>query len=312
MNPPSPPPSDPFSQPCPACGGTAASLLYHLPGGDYKKCASCGLVRVDPPPSFEQMSDRAELWAGAYHASPEKVKQVYSANFQKVAYGDFLALAHFYRQAGRLLDVGCSIGGFLEAAQKAGWEAHGLDISPAVSVALQHGLRAYRARLEDADFPGAYFDVITLFEVIEHIADLDSLLKKLAELLRPGGGLLIVTPNLASISSRLLRARWPAVEPQDHLTLFTPSTLNGLLQRYHFTPTSISTIDINLSSLRPVLSSQASLRDRQRAQKERRRFINVFINTPVLLFSRKIANYFLNLTRLGERLVVLAEHRPPS
>jgi 2-polyprenyl-3-methyl-5-hydroxy-6-metoxy-1,4-benzoquinol methylase len=309
---PSPPPSDPLSQPCPACGGTAAALLYSLPGGDYKKCASCGLVRVDPPPSFEQMSTRAELWAGAFHASPEKVKQVYSANFQKVAYGNFLELTRPYRQAGRLLDVGCSIGGFLDTAQKAGWEAHGLDISPAVAVAIQHGLRARRARPEDTDFPGAYFDVITLFEVIEHIPDLDSLMRKLAVLLRPGGGLLIVTPNLASISSRLLRSRWPAVEPQDHLTLFTPSTLNALLRRYRFSPAGMSTRDINLASLKPVLGKQASLKDRQRLQKERRRFINAFVNSPVLLFSQKIANYFLNLTRLGERLVVLAERRPPS
>jgi SAM-dependent methyltransferase len=75
------------------------------------------------------MLARAEFWSKEHHQSAEKIAAHYSAAFQRVAFSDFLRRFEVYRQQGRILDLGCGIGGFIHAEQQAGWEAYGVDIS---------------------------------------------------------------------------------------------------------------------------------------------------------------------------------------
>jgi 2-polyprenyl-3-methyl-5-hydroxy-6-metoxy-1,4-benzoquinol methylase len=253
------------------------------------------------------MNTRAELWAGLHHQNPLKIDQHYSEAFQKIAFGDFLRILRPYRQTGQLLDVGCSIGGFLSAANRAGWVEHGIDISPSVDVARQAGLRVERGRLEEVDFPPAAFDVITMIDVIEHINHLDGLMKRIRTLLRPHGALLVVTPNLTSLNSRLLRQRWTAIEPDDHLVLFTPHTLARLFGQYGFSLKKVSTYDANPLELKVIFSPQKDIQRRVEGQKSNRRLIGSLMRSRTLQTARRLANQVLDDTKLGERLIALAE-----
>jgi 2-polyprenyl-3-methyl-5-hydroxy-6-metoxy-1,4-benzoquinol methylase len=132
----------------------------------------------------------------------------------------------------RLLEVGCSTGLALQLAAQRGRQISGLDVNEhAVEVAKQR-LPSADIRvgaIEEADWPAQHFDAIAMFDVIEHLERPDTALKQLAELLRVGGRLLIVTPNAASLSARLMRRRWPHLL-RDHLHVLTPHAITNLIR----------------------------------------------------------------------------------
>jgi 2-polyprenyl-3-methyl-5-hydroxy-6-metoxy-1,4-benzoquinol methylase len=295
------------SSPCQLCGSGNSRVYYYLPAGVYKKCKNCGLVAVDPHPNFDKMLSEAIFWANSHHTSPEKVAQHYDRNFQEIAFKDFLDMANQYKQSGRLLDVGCGIGGFVDAAQNAGWDAYGTDISPSIRIPQERGLKVFQGQIGDLDLPDQYFDVITLFDVIEHISDLSILMADIHRFLRPSGGLFVVTPNLDSIPARLLGSKWSAIEPQDHITLFTPTTLSKFLIKHNFTPVQIITRDINWLGLKYAFTSPPSLEERKRRQKENRRLIGNIVRNPFLINARRLVNFFFAYTQLGEKLIVEAK-----
>jgi 2-polyprenyl-3-methyl-5-hydroxy-6-metoxy-1,4-benzoquinol methylase len=145
---------------------------------------------------------------------------------------------------GRLLDVGCAGGelGALLAAR--GWSVHGAEAEPALVQAAQaRGVDARAVDLEGAalPWPAAAFDAVVAAEVIEHVVDTDRLLAEMGRVLRPGGALVITTPNLASLENRLrlLLGRYPmwmdvGVEGAGHLRYYTPRMLRRQLGRHGF------------------------------------------------------------------------------
>jgi 2-polyprenyl-3-methyl-5-hydroxy-6-metoxy-1,4-benzoquinol methylase len=133
---------------------------------------------------------------------------------------------------GRVLDVGCAAGFFLDEARKRGWTANGVDISAfAVRYAeAQLGYAVQEARIGETDFPAGLFDLITFWDVLEHVPDPAADLKRAALLLRPGGILSLTTPDLGSLPARLTSARWIGYKlSQEHIYHFTQEHLRQLL-----------------------------------------------------------------------------------
>jgi len=126
-----------------------------------------------------------------------------------------------------LLDVGCAHGFMLDAATRQGYIPSGLEISPAGDAARQRGFNVVPARLEDGPFPSESFDVVTMIDVIEHLADPRSALKSVRAMLKPGGLVFVVTPDISSVSARILRSAWPHYLPE-HLIYYSSSSLSKL------------------------------------------------------------------------------------
>jgi 2-polyprenyl-3-methyl-5-hydroxy-6-metoxy-1,4-benzoquinol methylase len=145
---------------------------------------------------------------------------------------------HLHRASGtppRILDVGCGDGAFLRVMQNAGWIVRGIDPDPAaVAVARKSGVQVAEGDLSAAEFPDGHFDAITLSHVIEHMHDPRGALEVCHRLLRPGGVLSIVTPNVASLGHALFGRDWIGLEPPRHLVLFTPSALTSAVQAAGF------------------------------------------------------------------------------
>src|SRR5439155_6595773 len=119
-----------------------------------------------------------------------------------------------YGRKGRLLDVGCALGDFLMEAKDAGWDVEGVEISHyAAQRARARGLRVTAGRLEELDLPAASFDVITLYDAIEHLTDPVATLAAVHRLLVPGGLLHLVTPYVGRVQARLLGRHWSHYKP---------------------------------------------------------------------------------------------------
>ncbi len=130
---------------------------------------------------------------------------------------------------GRLLDVGCGSGRFLTLMRDAGWEVQGVEPDP-VSAQIardRHGIPVTAGTLPQAAFPDRSFDAITMNHVIEHVADPLALLAECRRVLRPGGNVVVVTPNVRSFGHRKFKDCWRGLEPPRHLCLFSMQSLGA-------------------------------------------------------------------------------------
>ncbi len=166
-------------------------------------------------------------------------------------------------RSGRLLDVGCGLGYFVKSVSEVpSWEAYGYEISkPAVEFA-QRRLRLDKVRhgrVEDSGFAQESFDIITLWDVIEHVPDPDPFLSYLFSILKPNGMLFIHTPNVQiqlpkAKLKRLIVGMKPRVhylEAKDHLNIYSMNTIATVLHRNGFE-------NIEFVHLRPIQSVSGS------------------------------------------------------
>ncbi len=134
---------------------------------------------------------------------------------------------------GRLLDVGCATGIFLELARDRGWEVKGVEPSSwAVSVARSKKLDVVQGDFEQVEFT-SLFDVITMIDLIEHVANPMSLVEKAKKVLKPGGLLVVVTPDIDSFAARIMGRWWWHLRPP-HLCFFSRRSLNYLASKVGF------------------------------------------------------------------------------
>jgi SAM-dependent methyltransferase len=121
----------------------------------------------------------------------------------------------------------------LEAARNRGFEAAGVEISPAASAARGRGFTVYDRPLEEVNLPGSTFDVITAIDVIEHLSDIKKFMAESFRILKPGGVLLIVTPDVGSSAAKIMKRAWPHYK-EEHIFYFSKRSLEVLLQRSGF------------------------------------------------------------------------------
>lgn len=131
---------------------------------------------------------------------------------------------------GRVLDVGCGAGNELILLNRLGWRAEGLDPDPAaVAAATRAGLTVAQGDLLAAGYEENAFDAVTMSHVVEHLPDPVAHLRAARRLLRPGGRLVVITPNAASWGHRIYGPDWRGLEPPRHLQIFSlPSLVRTL------------------------------------------------------------------------------------
>lgn len=216
-----------MSAPCPLCG--AESRRHCSKGGfTFVRCRACGLTRVEPLPSPEEIEayyrrgyDQFRYSFATPDAAPPERKM------------EELDILERYGVRGALLDVGSAHGHFMENAARHGWRAEGVEPQEkARNDALRRFGRRVYAALEDA--PRGAYDAVTMWHVIEHIADPEAFLRAAGERLRPGGVLALATPNIDSLVARATGESWGWLSPPDHLFLYSPRTLPRLLERNGF------------------------------------------------------------------------------
>jgi SAM-dependent methyltransferase len=218
---------------CALCGGTNWRIVKQAGGTCVVRCA-CDLVFVTPMPSRDVI---AQTYNHAYYSAWEKQA---SARW-KIWDRRMKLVTSLCPVPGRLLDVGCGDGMFLKTAKALGWEVTGTELSPC-SADAGSGLDVLRGEVWEVELPEAFFDVVTGWHVIEHVCDPRRVLAELYRVLRPGGWLVLATPNLHDYLFRAayLMARLkppPLYEPDErelHLFHFSSATLAKLVSSAGF------------------------------------------------------------------------------
>lgn len=198
-------------------------------GGDYVRCRRCATVFADPRPSDAVLVSRLDEFApDTTGDTPDALEAMIDGERWKLDLVEPAAPA-----PGRLLDVGCGSGAFVAAAARAGYDAEGHDLAPkvAAAAAARWSLPVHGGELRDlaAERAGAY-DVVTLWDALEHAVSPPALLADVARLLAPGGRVVVLSPNSNGVSARTRRGRWWAFGPNDHLVLFSGDALTGALR----------------------------------------------------------------------------------
>jgi len=136
----------------------------------------------------------------------------------------------------RVLDVGCGSGVLLARMKALGWDAEGVELDPdGVKAARGRGVGVRQGTLEQQAFPDNTFDAVHSAHVIEHVYDPVGLLRECHRILKPGGTLVILTPNIESWGHRKFGASWLNLDPPRHLVLFSTRTLSRSASQAGFT-----------------------------------------------------------------------------
>lgn len=197
------------------------------------KCECCGVASIDPLPDFDKI-------AGEYKSEYYKK----DALTLKSVLEDDIPLLRLQRKSrieplkpsGRLLDIGCGGGGFLKSLDGARWERHGVDISErAVAPALRDkDIKIKTGGLTKETYPEGYFDVITLWHVLEHLLDPAAQLDIIRKILKKGGLLVIAVPNIESLEAKLCGKYWYHLDIPRHVYHYSPRGIEAILKQQGF------------------------------------------------------------------------------
>lgn len=202
------------------------------------KCFNCGLFRTqldtNSRRSLHSYYDKNYFRGGndrAGYANYQKDEHIVLANSN--GYLDQICL---YQQGGNLLDIGCATGIFMQAAEARGFTGYGIDVSNyAINIASKKFFsRVKLGQLGSARLPHHYFDVITLFDVFEHLANPGQNLQICRQLLKKNGILVINTGDSNSLLAKLEGKGWHYFIPPQHLFFYSKANLLKLLDNYHF------------------------------------------------------------------------------
>jgi 2-polyprenyl-3-methyl-5-hydroxy-6-metoxy-1,4-benzoquinol methylase len=225
--------------PCVICGGTRTTHLYTKFELETARCDGCGLVYANPRGAESiilSRYDAAYFW-NEYLPAAGAPGGTIDLPFLDSRHRPMLDLIRRHAPMGRrLLDVGCGAGLFLKAAERAGWEVGGVELSAegATFARERLGLDVRAERAEAMSFPAGSFDVAVMSEVIEHMFDPRAVVNAVARALKPGGLIAITTPNFDALSRHALGADWAVLAPMEHMYYFTERTLGRLLESCGF------------------------------------------------------------------------------
>jgi 2-polyprenyl-3-methyl-5-hydroxy-6-metoxy-1,4-benzoquinol methylase len=235
---------------CPVCNSTASSTELEKFGTKILHCANCSLRYSGQVPN-----DTTDIYSDELYLT-ESLEITHSTReYRKVRFGqeriEVLKKHMPPGKSGKLLDIGCGTGWFLEVARDAGFEIHGQEIGKSYAnwTAQYVKCPVYSVPVHEIPDAGTY-DVITLFDLIEHITDPVSFIKQCVKLLAPGGLLFILTPNFDSLAISIMREHSSLVLPAEHVVYFTRQSITRLMNQCGLQLEYYATCGIDLGDLR--------------------------------------------------------------
>lgn len=218
---------------CPLCGGNTG-LWGKKNSHNLFCCFSCGLIFVYPSPDPQTLYNQ-DYFSGATkgfgYVDYDADKEPMVSTFNK-----YLDLIKKYgKETGHIFDIGAATGFFLRLARDRGYSVSGVEMSDyAANLARKADIDVSTGDLLSLAIPGDSFDIVTMLDVLEHMADPFTELMEVKRVLKPGGLLVVNSPNGQSFLARFLKTKWHLVVPPEHIFYFSPKNLSLFLKREGF------------------------------------------------------------------------------
>lgn len=244
---------------CPVCKSKKKLLYFKRMGVDIYNCQNCRHRYMTPRPKFnkacELYSDdksSADIWTSKNQKRVDYIKHEYSNHL--------IDLFTKKMDKNKILDIGCGAGYFLDVSFKNGWKkCIGVDINNRYKKGYEdiNGVQFINSPIEKISekILGDNYDCISLQGVLEHLYDLDVILKKISKLLRPNGVVYIMIPNGFSLVSAILREKSPTFMWK-HLNHFSPESLTSLFHKYKFKSLHCETAVTEIDNIKSYLSGE--------------------------------------------------------
>lgn len=206
------------------------------------KCEDCGLVYVNPRPVEAETDEKFHYEPSLQEGFLKGIVADRDEYYQR--FKERLKDIERFKKRGRILDIGCSNGFFLDVARRQGWQASGLEISRVFAdyARKELGLDIKTRKLEEAGFGDNSFDVVTMWEIIEHLYSPLDTLKHVKRVLKEDGLLSLSVPNMGSLAFSILKEDWSDFSYLGrHFSFFTPRTMRRLLDKAGFKVVKVST-----------------------------------------------------------------------
>ena len=225
---------------CPVCG-EPGGRDFSLGEARLRRCDACATVYS------QRYADPDTVYADGYYTDDSP----FGIDIRHPRFQAFLADVNAQRAqrltaalpgAGSLLDVGCGTGDFLAAMRDLGWDVVGVDpMAESARAATARGLDVRTGVLADAGVPQGEWDVVSALHVLEHVPDAPAFLRELASWARPGGHVLVESPNWNSHLRKTAGHRYVHLRPLEHLVHLEPKTLRLAFERAGLEPMSVET-----------------------------------------------------------------------
>ena len=219
---------------CPLCGG-AASPRYRpvdAKGVEWRidRCASCGLGFLNPMLEGEELDPfYSDEYYGPGRHRFSGVAEGFIPLFRKAR---AMRIKRLMPEGGAILDVGCGRGLMLAELKKQGYRAVGAERSdPAAEAAREAGVEVHAGDVDKIDLPARSFDMVTFWQVLEHLERPLEAVKVVTRALKPGGRILVQVPDLDGFQAKLGGDRWFHLDPPRHLWHFNLKSLDLLLSK---------------------------------------------------------------------------------
>jgi SAM-dependent methyltransferase len=206
------------------------------------ECQGCGLLYINPRPSQEEMGrfyPETYSWKETLEAESfltkclRKLEKAYRYHLLQDEVSKVVKFTQ--RGSGRVLDVGCGTGDRLDVFRNKGFETYGVETSDSANYAKDHlKLNVTKGDLFSAHFPDGFFDIVTLYNVLEHTHGPKKVCEEAHRILKDGGFLVIQVPNKNSFQYKIFKKRWAAFDVPRDLYYFGIETLGSLVRKAGF------------------------------------------------------------------------------
>ena len=275
---------------CLLCNSTAIFELKNYEKDFLVKCKECDFVFCKRIPTADELINHYKKYTRNGSISPITIKR----------YHELINQFEKYRKTNNILDIGCGDGFFLEVAKERGWNVFGTEFTDeAIETCINKGINVQKGILNPKNYNTIRFDVITSFEVIEHINNPQSELKNIYALLREQGVLYFTTPNFNSFSRYSLKHKWNIIEYPEHLSYYTAKTIHLFFKKNGFKKIELLTTGININRYKSSINNNQTdfltknVEEELRIKSEKVGIYNL---------AKKSINFILNILKMGDSI----------
>ena len=286
---------------CQLCNkNTFNKTKYFVSDQEIIKCKKCGFLRLN---YFKQEYDKDlyqyyEDYSKTFRSKEWKQRAKLNLINLSKSLKDYSYRYNSNKKNISLLDFGCGLGLTLDTAKKLDWEVKGVEMNEFCINFCEkknHKVYSYLSEIDE----NIKFDIITLFDVVEHVPNPTNLLKDLKTKLSKDGFLIITCPNWNSLERIFFQNNWKAIDPQ-HYHYFTIKTMMQILQKANF-----KIIQIKTKNFNPFQNKQ--IKNNQPSNKIKATTLRSFLSKGLGFLIKKIFNFFLNFFSLGSTLEVICK-----